>query len=400
MVTTPSASQLRSRALKLLKRHSEKVGALEIAYKAITERHCLIAVKLLEVVPVNVAGVVLPAMISKTMDWQVNAYDEIRIVYQQALDPLLSELEASEKQLKREQRQLETLTGQVSRIESSIKETSEKIELKKRDLLHVETKITTLQQELVQREQAFLSFFKSHRKLREEIAVSNRENQQITDALNALKDRRVALKADLSNSERSGKISQLEEAVRFTGERCSKARDQSSDFELRTATFLVPPFDRQIETMENNFQSAFKELVSAVKEFPSLVSKKSEDQSIADWLLECEGQRCEAINLLSYKLKADSAPKDLTYQAKVVQSIMKVHTRHLEREEKKKQRSRIAREKRQVELDRQRRAIETRRRAAETRRQRVERQRRIPARRTNCGQSGEPDLNALREQFS
>lgn len=392
MVTTPSAAQLRSRALKLLKGYAEKVGALETVYEATVERHRSLAIQLLEVLPLNAAGVVLPAIVSKTGDWQTSSYDEIRRVYQDALAPFLSEVEVTEKRFKREQRQLQTLTLQVSRIETSIRDVSGKIQVQRGVLRRLETSIITLQQELAKREQSFLSFLKGNGTLHEKIATSNLERQQLADALTALETSRVELEMDLNDSEWSEKISQLEEAVHLSSELCNKARDQVTDFELRAGTFSASSFDQQIETMEEHFKSAVRELASAVREFPFLAPKKSENQLISSWIVECERRRCEAINLLSCKLNADSAPEDLARQTKVVQSVMKVHARRLEREQEKKQRGRVARE--------AARAVKLRaERSAETRRQRAEVRRRAPTSHTVYTQSGQPDLNALREQF-
>lgn len=156
-------------------------------------------------------------MLAVSTEWTGEAYDEFERILKETIESLNSTLAKNLNRASRDERKIDTLRAQITRIQKSHAETVRQAESRRAQLTVVQFRLTALRAELAEREQSLLSFLRKKEALRLEVSHLATTETQSGLELNSLEDRRNLIERDRDGSDRVGQItileSQLEDAA-------------------------------------------------------------------------------------------------------------------------------------------------------------------------------------------
>lgn len=391
-----SSAQRRRRAIRLLQQVSEEVNDAQSDYQSTLNHHIDLARQLATIVGSEVAGNILAPMLTRSTEWTGEAYDELERILGDSIELLRSTLTKNVSRMNRDNRKIATIRAQIIRLEKSHAETVRRVESQHGELVLVKSRLASVRAELDEREQSLLSFLRKKDALRLEIGHLETAETQLSLGLKSLKEQISLIEEDRDGTDRVAAITALENQLQVSSTEKAQLEQQIADFERRTSSFLTLPYDEQMKSIREEFESSQKRLTAAVRRIPVLATKRRDDQSFVGWIGECDIKRSTVIALINAATKTLSED-EVKLQVRLSDSVVKSKERELERQQKAKERRQAVREARQRDAERRAQANERRRLAAERRRQEEASNSRIP--RSPILRPGEPDLNELRNRF-
>lgn len=395
-MSDPSPSQRRRRAIRILQQVSEEITEAQTNYQTTVNSHQSIARGLVTAVGSEVAGNILAPILAGSIEWTGEVYDELERILEDSINVLRSTHTKIVNRASRDSRKIAATRAQITRLEKSHAETARRVESQHGELVLVRSRLASVRAELDEREQSILSFLRKKNALRLEVRHLETAETRLSLELESLRKQRGLIEGDRDSTDRIAAITALENHLQVSYAEKAQLEQQIADFESGTSGFLTEPYDEQMQSMREEFESSQKRLTAAVRRISVLATKRRDDQSFVDWIGECDLKRSTVVALIN------AAPKTLgedeaKLQVKLSESVVKSKERALERKQRAKERQQAVRDARQREAERRAQANERRRLAAERRRQEVVSRSRIL--RSPTLRPGEPDLNELRNRF-
>lgn len=387
-------AQQRRRAIRLLQQVSEEIRDVLSDYTATLDNHRNLGRQLASVVGEETVGPVFAPMLAGRVEWTDEAYVELERILKNTIESFTSALTKNLNRARRNDRRIDTLRAQMTRLEKSQAEISQRVESMRNELTTVQSQLGSLRAELVEREQSLFSFLRRKEALRLEIGHLAAAESRLSLELGSLEHQRNLIEQDKVGTDRAGKIKVLDDELQILTVERAQLEQQISRFESETSRFLTSPYMEQMVAIRKDFESSKKRLTATIRRERVLAIRRHEHQSFNDWIAECEKKRSSVIALVNTATK-NLSEADAKLQARIVGSVIKTKEREIERKRKATERRQARLE--AWEAERRAQAEERMRAAAEQRQEEAaNRLRALPNTRLR---PGEPDLNELRSRF-